>query len=521
MGFHSTHVDDNITSLIRDYGVGAIVLFKRNVGTAQEFRDLCKDLQQVAKDAGHDRPLFIGIDQENGLVTRISPPIASQLPGPMAIGATGMVETAYDVSGATSKLLRHFGINMNYAPVADVNSEPLNPVIGTRSPGDDPAMVADHVIASARGMREASVVPCVKHFPGHGDTAVDSHYGLPVINKDRSQLDAVELVPFRKAVAEGIEMVMTAHISLPQLAGSDLPATLSPDTINILRKDLGFDGVIMTDCLEMDGIRATHGTEEGAVMAFQAGVDNVMICHTYEVQAAAVDRVCDAVSSGRLSSRNIEASVKRLAALKDRYTTWDAALATHNSADLDAINSASKKLADRVYAESVTVVREAAGLIPLSRTAKTVFLSPGPNVPQGGAVDSGVVIQPTRVPWTASTFSDAIKKYNTNVESIRFVNAQLDDDAWRKLEEAEVVIVATRNAKESPYQNELAMEVVRRLKSAKVAVIATCNPYDFLDVAQVSTYLATYEPTYEAFAAAADVLYGEAKPTGVLPVAHP
>jgi beta-N-acetylhexosaminidase len=370
-------------------------------------------------------------------------------------------------------------------------------------------------------MRETSVVPCVKHFPGHGDTAVDSHYGLPVINKSRSQLDAVELVPFRKAVAEGIEMVMTAHISLPQLAGSDLPATLSPDTVNILRQDLGFDGVIMTDCLEMDGIRATHGTEQGAVMAFQAGVDNVMICHTYEVQAASVDRVCDAVASGKLSSQSIDASLARLAALKDRYTSWDEALARRDTADLETVNAASKELADRVYAESVTVVREEPGLIPLPRAAKTVFLSPGPNVPQGGAVDSGVAIQPTRVPWTASTFSDAIKKYNAKIESIRFVDAQLDDETWRKLDEADVVIVATRNAKESPYQSELTMEVVRRLGSAKIAVVATCNPYDFLDVPQVSTYLATYEPTYEAFAAAADVLYGESKPVGVLPVAHP
>ncbi|KAL2212873.1 glycoside hydrolase family 3 protein [Sarocladium strictum] len=520
VGFHSIAVDENITSLVRDYGVGAIVLFKRNVGDAQQLRDLCIDLQKIAKDAGHEHPLFIGIDQENGLVTRISPPVATQLPGPMAIGATGQVQVAHDVSKATGDLLQHFGINMNYAPVADVNSEPLNPVIGTRSPGDDPSIVAKHVSAAATGLRAASVVPCVKHFPGHGDTAVDSHYGLPVINKDRAAMDAVELIPFREAVKEGIEMVMTAHISLPQLTGSDLPATLSSEAIKILRKDLGFEGVIMTDCLEMDGIRATHGTEEGAAMAFEAGVDNVMICHTYEVQTGAVDRVCAALESGRLSRSGIEASLQRLATLKAKFTSWDSALKQNEPAQLASLNKESKTLADRVYADSATLVREAPGLLPLPRKAKTIFLSPGQNVPVGGAVDSGVVIQPTRVPWTASTFVNAIERYSPEVENIRFSDANLDESQWRKLEEAEVVIIATRNAKESPYQNELTLKVVDRLKSAKIAVVATCNPYDFLDATEVSTYLAAYEPTYEAFAATVDILYGAAKARGKLPVAH-
>jgi beta-N-acetylhexosaminidase len=438
----------------------------------------------------------------------------------MAIGATGAVQVSEDVARATGDLLRHFGINMNYAPVADINSEPLNPVIGVRSPGDDPDTVAKHVNAAARGLRSASVVPCVKHFPGHGDTAVDSHYGLPIIDKNRAALDAVELVPFRDAVGDGIEMVMTAHISLPQLTGSNLPATLSSEAIQILRRDLEFGGVIMTDCLEMDGIRATHGTEEGAVMAFQAGVDNVMICHTFEVQTAAVDRVCEALVSGRLSAQAIDSSLERLASLKARFTSWDDALKNRDPTELVEINREAAALADRVYADSVTVVREQPGLLPLSRAARTIFLSPGPNVPAGGAVDSGTVIQPTRVPWTASTFVNAIEKYNPDVESIRFSDANLDEGQWRKLQEADVVIIATRNAKESPYQHELTLKVVERLTSAEIAVIATCNPYDFLDAAEVSTYITTYEPTFEAFAAATNVLYGQNKARGSLPIVH-
>lgn len=303
------------------------MLFKRNVRDAVQLRALCLALQQLAKDAGHDQPLFIGIDQENGLVTRISPPVAPQLPGPMALAAACSLAAARAVAEATGSMLRHFGINMNYAPVADINSEPLNPVIGVRSPGDDPARVSHFADACAAGLRHRRVVPCIKHFPGHGDTRVDSHHDLPVIRKSRQSLDANELVPFRHAAAQAIEMVMTAHISLPALGGgSDLPATLSPEAIGILRNDLGFQGVIMTDCMEMDGVRATYGTARGSLMALQAGVDNVMICHTYQAQTDAIDRVCQALEDQDLSSQQIEASLRRLGELKSRFTSWDDAL---------------------------------------------------------------------------------------------------------------------------------------------------------------------------------------------------
>lgn len=528
VGFHSKEADDNITSLIRDYHVGAIVLFKRNVRDAAQLRKLCLDLQQIAKAAGHEQPLFIGIDQENGLVTRISPPIATQLPGPMALGAvaTEGENDAYKVAGATGKMLRHFGINMNYAPVGDINSEPLNPVIGTRSPGDNPATVARFANACAKGLREVNVVPCIKHFPGHGDTAVDSHYGLPVIDKSRARMEEVELVPFKEAVREGIEMVMTAHISLPQLTGNDLPATLSPATMDILRKELGFEGVVMTDCLEMDGIRATYGTVEGTVMAFQAGVDNVMICHTYDVQTAAIDRLCAAVESGEISKSRIDLSLDRLAKLKKKFTTWDEALQQQDPAELEALNQDSAKLAEMVYARSATVVRSRTGTLALPRDASTIFLSPGPNVPVGGggAVDSGD--PPTRVPWTSSTFGDALRRYNPSVTDIRYTETGLSEEQWSQISSTEVVVVATRNAKEAAWQDELGREVARRRRArdeageARTVHVATCNPYDFLDVQEIETYVAVYEPTLEAFRAAVDVLYGEREAAGRLPVAH-
>jgi len=251
-------------------------LFQRNVESASQLLDLTQSLQETAKSAGHQQPLFIAIDQENGLVTRIKPPIAVQMPGPMALGATRDASTAFKVGAATAEVLKSFGINMNYAPVADVNSEPKNPVIGVRSPSDDPEIVGRFVSAHIKGLREGGIVPCVKHFPGHGDTAVDSHYGLPVIMKSRSQIEECELVPFKRAVAEGVEAVMTAHISMPVIASAglsedekNLPTSLNPELIRILRARMRFDGMIVSDCLEMDGVRATYGTEKGAIMALK------------------------------------------------------------------------------------------------------------------------------------------------------------------------------------------------------------------------------------------------------------
>ncbi|KAE8450154.1 hypothetical protein EG329_006935 [Mollisiaceae sp. DMI_Dod_QoI] len=280
VGFHGHVPSKDIETLIKDHKVGAVILFLRNVANTSQLLDLTNSLQATARKSGHKQGLFIAIDQENGLVTRIKSPVAAQLPGPMALGATGSAENAYKVTAATAETLKSFGINMNYAPIADVNSEPKNPVIGVRSPSDDPETVARFVSAQVKGLREGGVVPCVKHFPGHGDTAVDSHYGLPVITKSKSELEACELVPFRRAVIEGVDSVMTAHIALPAIGDSSLddnhpskklPASLSPDAIKILREEMKYDGMVVSDCLEMDGVRATFGTEKGAVMALKVG----------------------------------------------------------------------------------------------------------------------------------------------------------------------------------------------------------------------------------------------------------
>ncbi|KAJ5362641.1 hypothetical protein N7541_003485 [Penicillium brevicompactum] len=513
VGFHGLTPSPEIKTLIHDYHVGGIVLFSRNFENAEQLQALTHDLQSEAKLAGHQRPLLIGIDQENGVVTRISPPVAAQVPGPMALGATHDPECAYSAGKATGETLSFFGINMNYAPVCDINSEPLNPVVGVRSPGDDPEFVGRFASAAARGLREQNVVPSVKHFPGHGDTAVDSHYGLPVIPKTRDQLERCELIPFRRAVAEGIETVMTAHISLPCI---DLtrPATLSSKVLNILRKDMAYDGMVITDCLEMDGIRSTFGTEEGSVLALQAGSDSLMICHTFEVQLASIKRVCEAIKSGEINQTRLADASRHVAAVKDKFLTWESALRQSRLADLCAINNKIAETTMDIYSRSTTLVRDKNDVLPLSKTSIIIFLFPGDKTPAGGAVDGeGMGRQGS---FHSKKYLDVLRQHNNSIAEIRYGTAGLTAEQWQVIEVADVVIFTSLNARESPYQESLGLELAQRVRS--LVHIAACNPYDFLDAPSVKTYITTYEPTIEAFSVAADIMFGAIIPTGALPV---
>ncbi|GME53063.1 hypothetical protein GTA08_BOTSDO04817 [Neofusicoccum parvum] len=518
VGFHSQTADENIKKLIRaPYFVGQIVLFQRNVSDADQLRRLTAELQQVAQDAGHEHPLTIGIDQENGLVTRIQPPITAQLPGSMALGATAAVDDAYNVGRATGRALRAFGINMNYAPVCDVNSNPSNPVIGVRSFSDDPNAVARLAAANLNGLRDEGVIPCVKHFPGHGDTAVDSHYGLPVIQRSWADMEQCELVPFRRAVAEQVPAVMTAHIVI---GDSKLPATLDAAVLRSLRDDLKFAGVIVSDCLEMNAIRTEcGGTVKGAITALQSGCDSVMICHTIDLQTGALEAVFDQAKKDSAFRHQLQESHGRVSLLNQDKFTLDSEksgrLAYASFGDLATVNEHNSQLAARLYAKSTTAVRQQPGLLPLNRTQRIVFVSPGEKPVASGVVESGEV--KTRVPHTPPDFIDVLKSYNAAVEELRFYeDGSNADEILRAAGGADAVILATRNARLAQYQRTMALKLASNVQN--LVVVATCDPYDFLEDDVIKTYLTIYEPTSSAFKAAADVLFGATAAQGTLPV---
>lgn len=446
-------------------------------------------------------------------MTRIKPPVAAQLPGGMALGATRSSEDARRVGGATGELLAALGINMNYAPDCDVNSEPGNPVIGVRSAGDEGAFVGRIASAVALGLRENQVIPCVKHFPGHGDTTVDSHYGLPVISKEREELEACELIPFRRAAAEGIEAVMTAHIVVPSV-DADRPASLSKNWMDMLRGKLQYNGLIVSDCLEMDAVRAEFGTEKGAAMAIGSGTDCAMICHTFKAQVGAVDEVFNDCKSGVIPIEQILKSISRVNELKDKFASWDK-LADLQPQVVQDLRPKHHELATEIYARSVTVIRDEQKALPLSPASKIVYM-----YPFGKFVRSGVIggdDESAELPCTPPAFVDILRSHSTDIAALPlYDDTDLDEATQKEVAAADVVILATRNAKLSPKQTEIGLKLNGLAK--KLVVVATCDPYDFMDNPEVKTVLATYEPTVEAFLAVARVIFSENKASGILPV---
>jgi beta-N-acetylhexosaminidase len=321
-----------------DRGLGGIVLFADNAREPEQVSDLNDVLRGQRPD------LVVAIDEEGGDVTRLEAGSGSSYPGNLALGSVDDVELTRAVAGAIAGELGAVGVTLNLAPVADVNSNPRNPVIGVRSFGSASELVARHVAAFVTGTQQRGVAACAKHFPGHGDAGVDSHLELPVVDEERDELVTGPLLPFRAAVEAGVAAIMTAHILAPAL--DSVPATLSePVVTGLLRGELGFDGAIVSDALEMKAISAHVGIEEGAVRALAAGVDALCIGH--DVDDRLVERVhgvlVKAVSSGRLRSDRLEGA----AAAVKRLGQFTAAAASNGAAD-PAIGAEAARRALRV-----------------------------------------------------------------------------------------------------------------------------------------------------------------------------
>lgn len=315
----SRTVNAHAAALVDEFAVGGVVLMGRNVGPPAQTRDTIAELQARAKEPGLP-PLFVAVDQEGGRVQRLGPPHYPAHPAARTVGDTGDPEQARGEARRIGEELRALGFNWDFAPVLDVNNNPKNPVIGDRAYGSDPALVAAMGAQAVRGFQEdAGILACGKHFPGHGDTDTDSHYALPRIGHGRARLDAVELVPFRAALEAGLAAVMTSHILFPAL-DPVLPATLSPAILTgLLREELGFEGLIITDDLEMKGVADGWGAAEAAVLAVLAGADLLLCCHKEETQREIRQALVRAVETGRLPEARVDESVARIAAAKARW----------------------------------------------------------------------------------------------------------------------------------------------------------------------------------------------------------
>ena len=318
VGFDGHTASSDVKRMIREFAVGHVILFGRNVDGPEQVADLVRELQSVARDAGHSLPLMVAVDQEGGRVSRLPQPW-TVWPPMRAVGRVGSEEVARRVGAGLAAELSACGIRWDLAPDVDVDTNPKNPVIGDRSFGEDPGLVGRLGAAVIRGLQEGGVAACAKHFPGHGDTDVDSHLELPAVDHPRSRLDEVELPPFRAAIAAGVASIMTAHVLVRDLDES-VPATLSPRVVDgLLRKEMKYDGVIVSDDLEMKAVAAHWGVGPAAVKAAQAGCDLLPVCAGIEAQVEAIESMIRALEAETVSWSAMDDSCARIRRLKERY----------------------------------------------------------------------------------------------------------------------------------------------------------------------------------------------------------
>lgn len=512
VGFEGKQMTPQLRNLIHHYHIGGIILFSRNIGTPEEVLILTRTLQKEAKNAGYTYPLLICIDQENGVVRRLGEG-ATIFPGAMAQGATHNPDNAYTIGVATGKELKALGINWNLAPVLDVNNNSDNPVIGVRSFGESPEQVALFGKASMQGMQRAGVATTLKHFPGHGDTHVDSHLDLPVINHDIDRLEKMEFIPFQQCIDAGADVIMAAHIYFPALEKEKgIPATLSKNVLtHLLREKLGFNGVITTDCMEMNAISKTIGTEKGAVAALKAGADLVMVSHTYERQIGAIKEVVSAMERGELDERNIKTSMERVHRLNKKYVSWEESLQTDSNNIVQIVGSPKhEQLAFDVYKNSVTIVKNEQVLpLQLNENNKILVLEP---------------LSKTRVLVEDKNnerylLGNAIKEFHsqTDIELIELpvIDKQIED-ILEYATNYDYIIFGTLTISSDPLYQQLIHQL--HDKDTTLIGIGMRNPYDISCIKGVDAFINTYEPNKTALKVAASAIFGKVDVKGKLPV---
>ena len=505
----------DLLRIVQDEGIGGVIT---SVGGPLEVASNLALLQRHT-----DVPLLVSADLEygagrildGGIVHpfNVSVGSATKFPPPMAIGAAGDPELAYEMGRVTAIEARAVGIHLAFAPVVDVNNNPDNPIINVRSYGADPASVARFARAHVRGLQDFGMIATPKHFPGHGDTGTDSHISLPVIGVDKARADSVELVPFGAAIDAGAGAIMSAHIAFPALTGDSVPATLSPLLLDsLLRRELAFDGIVVTDALVMGGIARRYGEGDAAIRAVRAGADLLLIPRSVTRTVDALER---AVTDGEVAEARIDASVRKLLATK-------AALGLHESSQVDFARipgllgtRAHARVAEEVAARSITAVRDRDGRLPLRRTGRVLLV---------------VYNDDARDPDPGAPFRTAL---GARIPGLRTISVDDHDlpllaDSLRRAVDGVDAVIFAPFVRVRAWQGELIFseeagafaEWVERRGTPLVAV-SFGNPYLLQRMPAVGTYVVAWgqEPVVQRAAAAA--LLGEATIDGRLPIPIP
>jgi beta-N-acetylhexosaminidase len=505
---------ERIAEYVHDQGIGGVIM---SVGTPLEVAAKLNDLQGHAKI-----PLLVGADLETGAGFRMRGAVympgsielggATQFPSLMAVGAAGDERLAYEMGRITAIEARAVGIHVPFAPVLDVNNNPENPIINVRSFGESPTEVSRMGIAFIRGVQENGAIATGKHFPGHGDTDIDSHLALPVIRHDRARMDSVELRPFQAAIDAGMGAVMTAHISVPSLNGGVRePSTLSPMVLtSILRDQMGFDGIVFTDAMDMSAIARQHSAGEAAVRAIEAGADVILMPPDV---ARAVDGVVDAVRSGRLSQERIDASVMRILETKEAL-----GLHAERFVPLDRVGSLvgipeHTAVADEIAEQSITLLQNRNNLLPLrgTRTASVLSVS--------FRRDSDLL--------AARYFNRTLRETYPRLVSIDVDSEAREEDYRRVLARVrgqDLVIVSTYSSYAGAVDalEELAAFIDDvRATGVPHVVISFGNPYLISNFPETQAYMLAWNGSEASQRAAARALVGQFDIVGRVPTSIP
>ena len=477
-----------------------------NIDTPEQVRRLTDALQSAARRLGLP-PMLIGADHETGQLHAMGDG-ATGFAGAMALGAVAEEGLAERVGAAIGAELRAMGVNLAYAPVCDLATNPSNAVVGIRSFGDDPDAVGRLAAATVRGLQSAGVAASIKHFPGHGDPSADSHHGLPVIERTADELRERELVPFQMAIDAGARVAMAGHLAVPALTGRrDVPATVAPEILRtLLRGDLGFGGVTVSDALDMGAFAGQEGSEMSAAGALDAGTDLLLCGPDPDAQARIEAALAMAVDGDRIDRRGAEGAVARVADLR----RW---LTGHAAAPVELVGSAEHRaLAAELAARSITLVRDRAGMVPLrlAADARVLVVEPRPRDLTPADTTS----------WLAAGgLAAAIRARHPATDGV-VIEANLAADAIAALREratrADLIVLGTVDASGDPSVGALARALA--VAGPPVAAVALRGPWDAEAYPRIGTVLATYGIQAPSLTALAAALVGDAPISGRLPV---
>ena len=506
LAFEGLEAPESVLAALAEKDYAGFTLFRYlNCESPEQVRTLTTALQKAAADAGR-LPLLIAADQEGGQLNAFGPP-ATQFAGNMALGATRDPDLARRVGAAIGLELAAMGVNVNYAPVCDVNTNPDNPALGIRAFSDDPDLAAEMAAALISGMQSSGVAATVKHFPGIGHARVDSHHGLPVLDHDQRRLEQVELVPFRRALQDGVKLVMTGHFAIPALTGTAaVPATLSRFVMHdFLRGELGFEGIVITDAFDMGAITQGAGQIVDAVAALRADVDLLLLTADEDVRERLEAGLKLACSRGLLEDLHLAGPALRIAELRK----WVGAQA---ASDPDSIGCREHAELARLLAErSMTLMRNDNALLPLRLPAGARILAVMPVPKNLTPADTSESVAPT--------LAAALRRHHPTVDEIISGHSPTDEEIAAIRSRApgyDLLVIGTLSASMNPAQSALVRSLLATGVPAVTAALRT--PYDLRAYPEAETHLCTYSILPDSMKALAAGLFGALPFSGALPV---